>query len=805
MKSAPRKVKKKEKGAAEITRLKKELRALKAEHSKALTREEAASKVLGMISASPGVLQPVFDAMLGSAVRICDAKFGVLFRHDGEILRPVAYHGEANGALTSVAEQNFRPHPESNFGRMVATKATVHTPDLKEAPEYRLGVPGPVRLVDEIGIRAVLHVPLVREDQLIGVFNIYRSEARPYTQKQIELVENFAVQAVIAIENARLLAELRDSLERQTATSEVLSVISASPGELQPVFETMLGNAVRLCEATQGGLWRVENGALYREAERHQPAVAGAFTQGFVPPPESAPGRMLAAKATCHVGDLASLADPASKTVVAVGSIRTALWVPMLRDQAVVGAFSLGRDDVRPFTDKQIELVENFAAQAVIAIENARLLTELRERTDELAQRQAELRVTFDNMGDGVAMFDGEQRLVSWNRNLQEILDLPDPFFAGRRTFRDYITYLIERGEFGAVDLETELARYGDIGTVARRIERTRPDGRVLEIRNNPVPGGGFVTIYSDVTERKRAEERVHAARDAAEKALGDLKAAQASLVQAEKMASLGQLTAGIAHEIKNPLNFVNNFAGLSVELLDELKQAAEPVMAALDPDRRDEIDEVVRMLTGNLEKIAEHGRRADGIVKSMLAHSRGGSGERQSVDINALLEESLNLAFHGARAQDQNFNITLERDLDASIAPIEVVPQDVTRVFLNLFGNGFYAANKRKRETDDPAFKPTLKVTTRDAGLDVMIRIRDNGIGILPEIRDKLFQPFFTTKPTGEGTGLGLSISYEIVTREHGGTIEVDSRVDAFTEFAIRLPRHFGGAAAQGTPPRAG
>ncbi|MGH7072900.1 MAG: sensor histidine kinase, partial [Stellaceae bacterium] len=323
------------------------------------------------------------------------------------------------------------------------------------------------------------------------------------------------------------------------------------------------------------------------------------------------------------------------------------------------------------------------------------------------------------------------------------------------------------------------------------RYERARPDGRVLEVRRNPVPGGGgFVFIYSDITERKRAEASILAAREAAERALKELKLAQANLIQAEKMASLGQLTAGIAHEIKNPLNFVNNFAGLSNELLGELKEAAAPAFATLDEEKRAEIDETMAMLTGNLEKIQEHGRRADGIVKSMLAHSRGGSGERREVDVNALVEESLNLAYHGARAQDQNFNITLERDYDKSIAPITLVPQDLTRVFLNLCGNGFYAANKRRRDNGAADFRPVLKVATMELGDAVEIRIRDNGTGIPPEIRDKLFQPFFTTKPTGEGTGLGLSISYDIVTQQHGGTIAVESRVGDFTEFTIRLPR---------------
>jgi signal transduction histidine kinase len=307
-------------------------------------------------------------------------------------------------------------------------------------------------------------------------------------------------------------------------------------------------------------------------------------------------------------------------------------------------------------------------------------------------------------------------------------------------------------------------------------------------VRRNSVPGGGFVLIYADVTERKRAEEAIRAARDAAETALRELQMAQASLVHAQKMAALGQVTAGIAHEIKNPLNFVNNFAGLSVELLDELKDTTRAV-ASLDPGKRAQIVETIGMLTGNLEKIVEHGRRADGIVRSMLQHSRGGSGDWQATDLNVLVEEALNLAYHTARAQDPSFDITQELDLDRSLAPVGVVPQELTRVLLNLIGNGFYAASKRGRDNDG-TYSPALKVMTREFGESVEIRVRDNGIGIPPEDRDKLFQPFFTTKPTGEGTGLGLSISYEIITQQHGGTLTVDSEVGDFTEFTVRLPR---------------
>jgi two-component system NtrC family sensor kinase len=404
--------------------------------------------------------------------------------------------------------------------------------------------------------------------------------------------------------------------------------------------------------------------------------------------------------------------------------------------------------------------------------------------------------VTFDNMGDGVAMFDAELRLVAWNRNFQHILDLPDDVLATRLSFERYFRWLAARGEFGTIDVEAEARRYAENIDRPWSVERTRPDGRILEVRSNPVPGGGCVLIYSDVTERKRAEADICTARDAAEAALRELRAAQANLIQAEKMASLGQLTAGIAHEIKNPLNFVNNFASLSNELLGELKDIAAPALKTLNDDQRAELDEVVGILAGNLDKIVEHGRRADGIVKSMLAHSRGGSGDRQAVDLNALIEESLNLAYHGARAQDQNFNITLERDFDPVIEPIELVPQDITRVFLNLFGNGFYAANKRARAYADGSFRPVLRVATHDAGDAVEIRVRDNGVGIPADIRDKLFQPFFTTKPTGEGTGLGLSISYDIVTQQHGGAIAVDSEEGVFTEFTVRLPR--GGRALQ-------
>jgi PAS domain S-box-containing protein len=274
---------------------------------------------------------------------------------------------------------------------------------------------------------------------------------------------------------------------------------------------------------------------------------------------------------------------------------------------------------------------------------------------------------------------------------------------------------------------------------------------------------------------------------------LDELRAAQGRLIQTEKLASLGQLTAGIAHEIKNPLNFVNNFSALSAELIMELNDMLRD--AALDDKTREGIDDLTLMLKGNLEKVVQHGKRADSIVRNMLLHSREGAGELRAADINAIVEESLVLAYHGARAKSPGYNITLKRDLDPDAGMIDMYPQEITRVFLNVISNGFYAVAKRKEDGDE-GFEPMLRATTKSLGNRVEIRIRDNGAGITPEVKDKMFNPFFTTKPAGEGTGLGLSLSHDIVVRQHGGKIDVVTQPNAFTEFIITLPR---AAAAHG------
>ena len=548
----------------------------------------------------------------------------------------------------------------------------------------------------------------------------------------------------------------------------------------------------------------------------------------------SATGRAALEGRPIHIPDV--LADPKYRATGHQGSAgyRTSLAVPLLREGTTIGVFVLTRAEVNPFTEKQIELVTTFADQAMIAIENARLLDELRQRTDDLSRSVGELRAlgeisqavnstldletvlstivakavqlsgteagaiyVFDDMRREFhlrATYGMDQELINMLARQHIRLDetnvalalaqhepvqIADLNEAAPSTVND----IILRAGYRAL-LVAPLLRGDDIVgilVVRRRTPGAFPQNTVDLIKT-------FAAQSALAIQNARLFENVETRTRELSKSLRDLRTAQDRLVQTEKLASLGQLTAGIAHEIKNPLNFVNNFSAVSVELIDELREALGS--AHLDSKLRAEISEIADTLQGNLDKVVQHGKRADAIVKNMLLHSRQGSGEHRPVDINALVEESLNLAYHGARAETQGFNITLERSFDPAAGEVDVFPQEITRALLNLISNGFYAATKRKAEANGGDYEPTLAATTKNLGDRVEIKIRDNGTGIPPEVREKLFNPFFTTKPAGEGTGLGLSISHDIIVKQHGGSIEVDTQPGEFTEFLIVLPR---------------
>jgi two-component system, NtrC family, sensor kinase len=820
--------------AIENTRLLNELRQRTDDLSESLEQQTATSEVLKVISSSPGDLEPVFQSMLANAVRICGAKFGTMLRAEDDGYRVVAMHG----APTTYAEERRRNPvlhvgPANPLARLAASKRLQHIADIRMEQAYLDRDGAFVQLANFAGARTLLMVPMLKENKLIGALAIYRQEVRPFSDKQIELVQNFATQAVIAIENTRLLNELRESLQQQTATADVLKVISSSPADLEPVFQAMLEKATQLCEAKFGVMFRFSDGTFRATSWLGNPPAHIVEQPHVVSEnPHNLLTRIVSTKQPVHSPDLTKErayieGNPRYVALVEAVGARSLLFVPMLKNEELIGAIAIYWQEARSFTEKQMELISNFAAQAVIAIDNARLLTELRESLQQQTATADVLKVisrsTFDLGTVLQTLVESAARLCDADKtNISRQKD--GVFFRAESRgfspeFMDYVRNIPiqpDRGSaFGRALLErravhipdvkadpeytlVEGQRLGDYRTVlAVPMLREGAAIGVLSLTRSEVRPFSekqieLATTFADqaaiAIENVRLFESVEARTRELAKSLEELRTTQDRLVQTQKLASLGQLTAGIAHEIKNPLNFVNNFSGLSAELIDELRGAlAEMTMSER---KRAEVTELMDTLRGNFDKVVQHGRRADTIVKNMLLHSRESSGEHRTVDINALVEESLNLAWHGARAEKQDFEITLKQSFDPSAGQVDIFPQDIRRALLNLISNGFYAAIRRRAATNGDNYEPTLMASTKNLGDRVEIRIRDNGTGIAPDVKEKMFNPFFTTKPTGEGTGLGLSISHDIIVKQHAGAIEVDTRPGEFTEIRVILPR---------------
>jgi GAF domain-containing protein len=802
-----------------------------------LQQQTATADVLKVISRSAFDLQTVFDTLIESAAKLCEADFAWMFRRVGDLFYWAAGFGQSSEEYARIREyfkdREVRPDRSSITGRCAIERKVIHVSDVLADPEYTW------RGAQALGgYRAALGAPLLRDGNVVGVIFLSKKVAQPFTQNQIDLVTTFADQAVIAIENVRLFdevqastRELSESLEQQTATSEILEVISNSPTDTQPAFDAIVHSGLNLFSDSVVAISLPDRDLIKLAAIAGTDKGGVEALRGRYPMPLSHEFITGTAILDRREIDLADAQEPPKELIAGArnllaGGYRAMTVMPMMRGDQTIGTLNVVRRRPGQLSEKQRELLRTFAKQAVIAIENTRLFNEVRESLQQqtatadvlkvISRSTFDLQTVLNTLTESAALLCAADRSVIFQRDgdlyrlganygfsrdaeqyavghplrpgrgsiigrvasESRAIHIPDVMADSEYTLTDYQRTFGYRTALGV-----PLLREGEtIGTLTLTRDLVNPfTDKQIEL----------ATTFADqaviAIENVRLFDEVQARTRELSESLEDLRATQDRLVQTQKLASLGQLTAGIAHEIKNPLNFVNNFSGVSSELIDELQDMLKA--CSLDDKARADMIELTDTLRSNLDKIVQHGKRADAIVKNMLLHSREGSVEHRVVDVNSIVEDSLNLAYHGARAENQDFNITLKRSLDPMAGEADLFPQDITRALLNFISNGFYAATKRHSETNG-RHEPTLAATTKNLGDRVAITIRDNGTGIPPEVKEKMFNPFFTTKPAGEGTGLGLSISHDIIVKQHGGSIDVNTQPGEFTEISVILPR---------------